>query len=102
MLSELIAVWWIQLVWTVKDNGPQQNNVKIFLDYKPVTSQQMAAVDPAWNDMLQLMEDVLSAPVQNRAPEIIQKILPVFRTRTPLLYDLSKGMSVSRITPHNE
>ena len=63
----------------------------------------MAAADPAWNDMLQLMEDVLSAPVQtDRSPEIIQKILPVFRTRTPLLYDLSKGMSLSRITPHNE
>lgn len=62
----------------------------------------MAAAAPACSDMLQLMEGVLSAPAKDRSPEMIQKILPFFRTRTPLFYNLSKGMSVSRITSRNE
>ena len=54
----------------------------------------MAAFDPVGRVMLDLMEHVLSSPVESRSPENIQRILPFFRTRTPLFHNLSKGEHV--------
>ena len=41
--------------------------------------------------MLQLMERLLSSPKESRTLEDVERILPFFRTRTPVFHDLSKG-----------
>ena len=51
----------------------------------------MAAADAFGRVMLELMEHVLSSSSENRSQENIEKILPIFRTRTPLFYNLSTG-----------
>ena len=51
----------------------------------------MAAADAFGRVMLELMERVLSSSSESRSQENIERILPVFRTRTPLFYNLSTG-----------
>ena len=51
----------------------------------------MAAADAFGRVMLELMEHVLSSSSESRSQENIEKILPMFRTRTPLFYNLSTG-----------
>ena len=41
--------------------------------------------------MLELMEHLLSSPKESRALEDVERILPFFRTRTPVFHALSKG-----------
>ena len=41
--------------------------------------------------MLELMEHVLPSSSESRSQENIEKILPMFRTSTPLFYNLSTG-----------
>jgi len=41
--------------------------------------------------MLELMEHLLSSPKESRLREDVERILPFFRTRTPLFHALSKG-----------
>ena len=51
----------------------------------------MAAADAFGRVMLELMEHVLSSSSESRSQESIENILPMFRTRTPLFYNLSTG-----------
>ena len=51
----------------------------------------MAAADSFGRVMLELMEHVLSSSSGSRSQENIERILPLFRTRTPLFYNLSTG-----------
>ena len=41
--------------------------------------------------MLQLMERLLLSPKESRTLEDVERILPFFRTRTPVFHALSKG-----------
>ena len=41
--------------------------------------------------MLELMEHLLSSQKESRALEDVERILPFFRTRTPVFHALSKG-----------
>ena len=41
--------------------------------------------------MLELTEHLLSSPKESRALEDVERILPFFRTRTPVFHALSKG-----------
>ena len=45
--------------------------------------------------MLELMEHLLSSPPECRSLENVERILPFFRTRTPLFHNLSKGEGLS-------
>ena len=41
--------------------------------------------------MLELMEHLLSSPKESRSREGVERILPFFRTSTPLFHALGKG-----------
>ena len=63
----------------------------------------MAAADADGRVTLELMEHTLSSSSESRSQENIERILPIFRTRTPLFYNLSTGkhLSVRTLSANN-
>ena len=63
----------------------------------------MAAADAFGLVMLELMEHTLSSSSESRSQETIERILLIFRTRTPLFYSLSTGkhLSVRTLSANN-
>ncbi|XP_068671070.1 uncharacterized protein [Montipora foliosa] len=54
----------------------------------------MAKVDKVDHVMLEFMADVLSSQPESRTSEIILKILPILRNKSPLFYNLRKDVLV--------